>query len=269
MESEVLKKGLDVADKTIGLVNKVYDDGLSKPTKALGNGLSMCLGFLGSMVSPMMYEYIQNAEYKKKEVDRKLAAKYNLIPEDKRVEPRMNIMGPAVDVLKYNLDEEYIKEIFVNIMCSEMNTEKQDKVLPSYIDIVRQLSKNDAQMLKSIFELFKKNGKQQLVLDIVRARPNNSEYGYFDLDKYVIDYDERYGTLHTIKLDPVVIDNLSRLEIIKIDEVKYITDKDDYEIGFNYIKNIYSNFEDFKVFYEKGILELTNYGINFLSVCFE
>lgn len=49
----------------------------------------------------------------------------------------MNIMGPAVDILKYNLDEQHIKDIFVNIMSSEMNGEKQTKVLPSYIDIVR------------------------------------------------------------------------------------------------------------------------------------
>ena len=81
MEEKILEKSLDVANKTMDLANKVYDDGFSKPVKTIGNGLSMCLSFLGATVSPVMYEYIQNAEYKKQEIDQKLSAKYAKIPE--------------------------------------------------------------------------------------------------------------------------------------------------------------------------------------------
>lgn len=272
MKDEILKKGLDVADKTLELANKVYDDGLSKPTKVIGNGLSMCLNFLGSIVSPVMYEYIQNAEYKKKEIDIKLSNKYNSIPEDKRVNPRMNIMGPAVELLKYNLDENHIKDIFVNIMSNEMNSEKQEKVLPSYIEIVRQLSKKDALILKSLYELYKSKGKFQFVLDIIRVRPNDEKQGYIDLDKYIIgnaSKKDNIVALHTIKLDPIVIDNLSRLELIKINDNSYIPGVDDYEIGFNSIKNQYANLENYNIYYEKGIVQLTDYGLNFLNICFE
>lgn len=70
MKDEIIEKGLDVSNKTIDLAKKVYDDGLSKPTKVIGNGLSVCLSFLGTMVSPVIYEYIQNAEYKKEDIDK-------------------------------------------------------------------------------------------------------------------------------------------------------------------------------------------------------
>lgn len=272
MTEKIIEKGLDATNKTLDLTNKVYDDGLSKPVKTISNGLNLCLSFLGAIVSPKMYEYIQSAEYRKREIDKKLSQKYATIPEENRIDPRMKIMGPAVELLKYNLDEEHIKEIFINVMTSEMNSEKQDRVLPSYIDIARQLSKKDAQTLKSIYQLFNKNKNQQFILDIIRAKPKDTKVGYVDLDKYIIGYANKNGSvvsLHTIKLDSIVIDNLKRLEIIKIYEDKYIPDKDDYEIGFDSIKNQYSNLGDFEVFYEKGILEITDYGMNFLSICFE
>lgn len=272
MKDEILDKGLEVADKTVTLATKIYDDGLSKTTKVLGNGLSMCLSFLGAMVSPMMYEYIQNAEYKKREIDQKLSNKYNTIPENKRVQPRMNIMGPAVDLLKYNLDENHIKDIFVNIMTSEMNSDKQEKVLPSYIDIVRQLSKKDAQTLKALHDLYKSKEKFQFPLDIIRAKPNDSSNGYVDIDKYIIgsaSKKENVVSLHTIKLDSIVIDNLCRLELLKIYDEKFIPDIDDYEIGFESIKNKYSDLGNFELYYEKGVTELTEYGLNFINICFE
>lgn len=271
MDEEIAKTGLDVANKTIELANKVYDDGLSKPTKVLGNGLSTCLSFLGAIISPKMYEYIQNAEYKKKEIDKRLANKYNTIPEEKRVKPRMNIMGPAVELLKYNLDENYIKDIFINIMSSEMNEEKQDKVLPSYIEIVRQLSKNDSQLLKSFYDLYRSKGKRQFPLDIIKAKQKNEE-GYRELEKYVIGKASKEGsvvTLHTIKLNPIIIDNLCRLELIKIHNESYIPNMNDYDMAFDSIKNNYSGLENYEIYYEKGILEITEYGINFLNICFE
>ena len=70
------------------------------------------MDFLGSAIHPKLYEYIKNAEYKIKEIDKKLELKYNQIPEEKRIEPRMNILAPSSDLLKYNLDEQHIKKYF-------------------------------------------------------------------------------------------------------------------------------------------------------------
>lgn len=66
MTEEIVEKGLDAINKALDLTNKVYDDGLKNPVKIVVNSLSMCLSFIGAKFSPQMYEYIQNAEYKKK-----------------------------------------------------------------------------------------------------------------------------------------------------------------------------------------------------------
>lgn len=270
MEHKTLEKGLEVANKAVDLANKIYDDGLSKPVKNFGNGLSMCLSFLGSTISPIMYEYIQNAEYKKQEIDRKLSSKYNSIPKEKRVNPRMNVLGPAVELLKYNLDEEYIKEIFINLINNEMNSDNQSRVLPSYVDAIKQLNKEDAMMLKKLYNICNTNGANILALLVIRAN-TDSTCSYFELDKYIIDcaYVKNNRThCHSIMLNPIVIDNLCRLGFIKLYDDRFISEKEIYEIGFNALKNNYNGANGMKIDYTKGIFEITKYGRNFIEICF-
>ena len=254
------------------ITRDVYNDGLRESVKTVGNGLNMCLKFIGAKFSPMMYEYIQNAEYQKKEIDRKLQEKYETIPENKRVEPRLSIMGPSVDLLKYNLDQEYIKNFFVNIMCSEMNSEKQQNVLPSYVEIVKQLSKKDCQFLTKIYNLYKDKNSRTLPLDIIRAISKDNKSAYIELDKYLVNHasmDDNIVKLSTIMLDPITIDNLSRLEIIKIRVNTYIPNINDYDISFNSIKHNYEKIGQYDITNVKSIFEITEFGLNFLNICFE
>lgn len=270
MEKEIISKGLDVADKTIELATKVYDDGLSKPTKTISSGLNMCLEFLGSMVSPTMYEYIQNAEYKKKEIDKKLKKKYELIPNSKRTIPRMNILGPSVELLKYNLDEQHIKDIFINIMTSEMNSDTQEYVLPVYIEIVKQLSKDDAETLKIINKGYKREDITQFYLSTICLNLEKPKGTYKVLDKsLVVPYlteEEKISFYETTQLKPIVIDNLSRLGLIIINEEKSLPEEEAYELTYKMITQ-YKDLDIFDIFQKKGTLELTELGKNFIEIC--
>lgn len=270
MKKEIISKGLDVADKTITLATKVYDDGLSNPTKTISNGLNMCLEFLGSMVSPTMYEYIQNAEYKKKEIDKKLAKKYESIPKEKRTIPRMNILGPSVELLKYNLDEQYIKDFFINIMTSEMNSDTQSRVLPAYIEIVKQLSQEDAKTLELINRGYTKENTTQFALSTICLNDDESKGTYTIIDKSIIishlEDDGNLGFYDASKLKSIVIDNLSRLGLINIHEDKQVPDEDAYNLSFIMIKH-YEGYETQDIFQKKGTLELTELGKNFIEIC--
>lgn len=271
MKKEILSKGLDVAEKTIELATKVYDDGLHKPTKTISNGLNMCLEFLGSMFSPIMYEYIQNAEYKKKEIDKKLAKKYETIPIEKRTIPRMNIMGPSIDLLKYNLDEEYIKNIFINIMTSEMNKDKQEYVLPAYIEIVKQLSKKDTEVLELLNDSYKKNKVIQFALSKLCLNIDKNKGNYKVIDNTIIvsyiDKETKKSTefIKVAKLETITLDNLSRLGLVKIYDDKELLDEDEYTFSYDLIKK-YNKIEE-DTFQQRCILEITELGIKFIDIC--
>ncbi|MBO5348956.1 MAG: DUF4393 domain-containing protein [Clostridia bacterium] len=198
--------------------------------------------------------------------------KYNHILDENKTEPRTNILGPAVDVLKYNLEEEHIKEMFINIIGNDMDKSKQSKVLPSYIEIVKQLSSEDAKTLC----LFKKVNSLYTISHIVSNAPvmklkytNKKTHGYFDYNKDTILILDEFN-FHV--LDSIVVDNLLRLKLIEIDFSKFLFDQP-YDSIFNTIrkdeqfKALNDPSSVLKLDYSKGILELTAFGKNFIDIC--
>lgn len=248
-------------------INEAYEDGLKPAVQETGKGLAFCFQFLSSLVKPFMYEKIQEADYKCMEIDKKLEEKYSHILPENQTFPRTSILGPSLDVLKYNLDEEHIKEMFINLLSSDMDLSKQNKVLPSYIDIIKQLSKKDAEALKLLKEVL------PLALPIPRASAFTLEY------KIKITNNSIPASLDTIffvnsdkyyVIDSLVMDNLIRLNLVRID-FSHLYNPADYDIILEQIKNN-NNFSDIDTEHieltsRKGVLEITNFGKNLIDIC--
>lgn len=174
--------------------------------------------------------------------------------------------------MKYNLDENYIKDIFVNLLTSEMNKDTQKKVLPSYIEIVKQLSQDDAKQLKFLYDLYKTKQAKRFPLVILRGKFVDNPKVYLDIDNVIIasaSSNNGISSLHTIKLNQLIADNLSRLLLIKVIDDKWLKYGNYYEIGFNSLKHEYKFDEKIEMYYDKGLIEITEYGLGFLEVCFE
>lgn len=156
-------------------------------------------------------------------------------------------------------------------MASEINSEMQSKVLPSYIDIVRQLSRDDAKMLKKIYDVYSKDNNTQIPLCIMCTSPYDSRNLYDILDKYVII--NPYGVYKdmcfsiTVKLENIVVDNLCRLGLTKLIDDRYLYDYY-YELTFDILKPSYKYLQNCEIFMKKGIFELTELGRNFIEICF-
>lgn len=66
--------------------------------------------------------------------------------------------------------------------------------------------------------MYKTKDKLQFVLDIIRTKANDTQYGYIDLDKYIIgnaNKKDKVVSFHTIKLDHLVLNNLCGLDPLK------------------------------------------------------
>lgn len=247
-------------------INEAYKDGLKPAMQETGKGLKFCFQFLASKVKPYMYESIEEAEYKCREIDIKLEEKYNKIPKENRVQPRTSIVGPTLDILKYNLDEEHIKEIFINLLSSEMDGRKQNEVLPAYINIVNQLSRNDADFLKKLHSF--SNTK----FPIIKIKLEFTT-GYTDISNYILVINNN----DYIVIAPIVLDNLLRLKILEIPYgISMVSTKEDCKSIFNKIKempeihifNTYFNHKDYKeVSYTEAELKFTDFGKTFIDIC--
>lgn len=255
IKSETVDKAIDK------LVKPVYDD-VAKPAINTGKEiLSFCSKFIVSGIKPYMYSKIKECEYKIKEIDRQLEEKYNNIIDENKTEPRTNILGPAVDVLKYNLEEEHIKEMFINLIGNDLDKTKQSRVLPAYIDIVKQLSYDDANFLK----YFKDN---QLSLEpIMELQINSPDGGFLNPSNDIVLINN-----NDLQIVPsIIIDNLSRLKIIEINFEKHFYNSSIYDNAFQKFKEqsclgmISNSYE--KLDFSKGLIRLTDFGSNFIDIC--
>ena len=152
------------------VTENAYNDTLKEPLKSSSKITSTVLNFFYNTVLYPMQKYNLYAEDKLKKYAEDLQNRAKKIPEKNLVNPRVNILGPTVEGLKYNLDEEYIKEMFTNILLSDMDNRKQSKVLPSYIEIIKQLSKEDAEhiMLVDLARNDLSRGAGQVKIEFLR-----------------------------------------------------------------------------------------------------
>lgn len=192
-----------------------------------------------------------------------LNKKIGAIPTENVTEPRTSILGPTLETLKYNIDEEQIREMFINLLVSETDNRKQNKVLPAYIEIVRQLSSDDAALLKQL----KKIGKKQLSLCFIKLQPNNKN-GYKDLDTIIVN-NINNTCRQIIQPQKIILENLERLKIIQLErDLFLINDKDSNEDAFNYYsKNIKNDVENTSLSYDNGVLTITDFGMQFIDIC--
>ena len=106
-------------------------------------------------------------EQKAIQFERKVQEKYNNIPEQNRVECPVNILGPTLEGLKYNIDEEYMQELFANLLSASMDKYKQSSVHPKYVKIISEMNEIDARVfyyLTNKYIGYVKSGKVNITI---------------------------------------------------------------------------------------------------------
>ena len=94
-----------VVEATKEITTETYKD-LAKPTmKGVGGFFGTLVGFFDKVVVYPLKKL--NIEYEQKAIafQRAMEEKYNNIPIENRCEPKLNIVGPAMETLKYNQTE--------------------------------------------------------------------------------------------------------------------------------------------------------------------
>lgn len=253
LKSETIDK---VVDK---LAVPVYADLAHKPFQSVGDMANTVISFVHNFLFFPMQKYNIYAQDKLDKYGQELERRAKSVPEENLVQPRVNILGPTVDGLKYNLDEEYIKEMFTNILISEIDDRKQNKVLPAYIEIVKQLSKDDAQLLKFFKDYYNRNYP---IMKLKTKYTNEEGYIYISNNVLLITDD----TMTDEWINSVIIDNLLRLKLIDITFSEHVVNTEVYsnafkKVGFSPMK------DGEELDYAKGLLKITDFGQNFIEIC--
>lgn len=224
-------------------------------------------------------EYITNYNLKREMCINQINDAVNTkIPSEYFRNPRINIVGPALDNLKFNLDEEYIKELFTNLIVNEMDSRNKSKVLPAYVEIIKQLSIDDAILIKKLFN------EKQSVFSIVETvlRKKEDPDIFIVLKRYISLMSDNFTFNMYVPPLETTIDNLDRLKIIRI--IPYSARVSDREFNKNFFKEIILNdkeilekrfdfkelnLDDFYYDYNESVLEITDFGYQFMEICLQ
>lgn len=260
MANEISKGIIDKAD---GVLVEVYKDALSPAVKPIGEILS----FLPRTVKVAfngVEKWLINKEETLRLTAESVREKIKDVPEEKLVEPEPYVAIPAMQQLSYCVNNEELRELYANLLVSSMSADKKWQVHPAFVDIIKQLTPDEAKFIRNLRPFVSISNP---LIDVRIEYDQNgggrtiiSNFTNVGLDK--IDCPQNIGSY---------IDNLERLKLICIPPTMSLTNKDLYEpLKTHYLltnslpKQLGPNQ---KIGYDYKVFNLTNFGFDFVNIC--
>ena len=190
------------------------------------------------------------------------------IPDEKLCNPKLDIVGPALEASKYYTSNEEIRKMFSNLIAASMNTDTSETVHHSFVEIIKQLSPLDASNLALI------NSSNEC--PIAEYRMMNKSGSHVRLQTHVF----LDSTIQqNIKTQATSLSNLFRLGLINIDYSMHLIDDDKYSKFFSeptFVKfksdldvslALNPDYKYSSINIQKGLIAITPLGKDFSNIC--
>jgi hypothetical protein len=256
---------IQTAKGTLEIAKNVAEDIVRPSSKSIGNNLGLMvdgvMGWLGCWGEKQKLKQKNYIEDFKQELNSKILK----ISEENLKEPSMNITGPAIESSKFFYEEKHYRDLFSNLVAASCDRSKINMIHPSYIEIIKQLSPLDAKLL-SMFNFYKTYPLADLQFIDQGKKITPCQQYLFNFKDKNEEFDMIEQSLLTASLD-----NLIRLGVV-------IKNREVIELNYNYeyFKEhfVYKAFsvlkenETSEIRIIRSRIELTDFGRNFISICY-
>lgn len=216
-----LDKAQHVIDSIHGLVKAVpvYQDVLQPAAKVVGKDLETVAKAVSLVLAPvagLVWGYETIKDY----VLRSLAEKLRHVPKKNLVPPSPMVAGPTLEALKYAGHSPTLRELYANLLATSIDRRTAHEAHPAFVEIIRQLTPDEAKILKFIFE--------HMYLPIITLQAEiPGERAGFD---YAPDFSNVAEKTHCQfpELTPQYLGNICRLGLAEFHRNSYIDDKGMY-----------------------------------------
>lgn len=245
-----------------GVIREVKE---TRTAKAIDNVLAVPIEFLNTLLIPLRIANCYGDEYFQK-CSSSIASKLNGYSTEELIPPAPYVAVPALQAMSYSIDSDELREMYSNLLAKAMLKSEFVKVHPGFVDIIRQLSPIDADLLNligpkhshafiDVWKRFGQNFREEMLL----------YFSIVALNKY----------------DPVLsstsLSNLERLGLITFNYQLKSTKINDYDKlkKSDFVLGLESDFERkskrsgkiSKLDFDEGIVSLTPFGRSFAEVC--
>lgn len=257
--------------KIVGEATKeIYKDGLKDTIKSTGKVLSLVPRAINAALSGVE-KWILNKEYSLKETKKMLEFKLKNINPEKIKEPEAYVAVPTINALSYSYASDDLLDLYANLLASSMISDTKWKVHPSFVEIIKQLSPDEAKLLKHLSNLECNNEYPLINLCMEKDSTSSIDFGitsfvcirnFTNIGDEVCDFPKNISQY---------VDNLARLSIIEIIDSAEASDSDycglekhkiirDYKIT----KTLRDGF-DWVI--RKKYFMITDFGKSFIDIC--
>jgi abortive infection alpha-like protein len=123
-------------------VKQLYNEALSPAAKEAGQ----FFGDIAKTIRLALVPFQLTAAYQDR-LTRFIDRAVRRVPEEKRIAPAPQILGPTLEGIRYEVAESPIDEMFSELLSRSMDTGRADEAHPAYPHIIRQLSSDEAKIL--------------------------------------------------------------------------------------------------------------------------
>lgn len=256
-------------------IDKVYDDVLHPASSELGKTGGLLTRAINAALAPLEIWTLKK-EYNIKQVKIELENSLSSVDPNKIVSPDSYVAVPALQAISYSMSSEELCNLYANLLAKSMVSDTKEKVHPSFVEIIKQLSPIDA----LVFKTFSKRDAIPVAnLGIVMLQKGAYLVGtapeqrlYPDLISDIVISSVPEEQIR------VSLDNLMRIGLVQLHNFAL---KKYQPYSFVELSNLYSEVsEKFKelnmdeptadyIQIDKKCLSITSLGMQFRSVCID
>ena len=126
-------------------IKSMYDDAASPLAKQLGATLEDLSKTLRLVLAPLQVGAVLQDRFR-----RFIERSALKVPEEQRIIPAPQLLGPILEGIKYELHDSEISEMFSELLSRSMDTKHSGDAHPSFPAIIRQLSTDEAKILLAL-----------------------------------------------------------------------------------------------------------------------
>lgn len=263
-EKEILYVTTEVAKE---IAKNVYNDAGKPVAKPTGELVGLIPRAIKAALSPLE-KWILQREYNVAETKKLLEEKLQNTPPELIESPAPHIAVPAMQYISYCMDNEELREMYANLLANSMNKVVKDGVHPGFVEIIKQLSPDEAKILKYM--------STHKTIPTITLRYLHNDGSGIDVIKDFSNVGEMAECENPHDIAKY-FDNMVRLGlIVNAGGLSSLTDKTRYAPLKSHkwvapqatMKNATAiGFDKFD--FEEGFVKLSSYGEGFCSICLE
>ena len=247
------------------LLTEIYHDTLQPSFQEASKTISFFPRVINHLLSKLDF-YLLKSEYQKKELIISLENRLKSVEESKLVAPEPFVAIPALNAYSYSMDNQTLKNLYVNLLANAMNIDTKEFVHPAYVEIIKQMSPNDALVLNEINKMVNLPILQAIAVDKAE---------FYTFQTLLSDISILENLNININMIRFFLANLNRLGLIELNRDANISEYESlYKkiesngIVQNIIATTNIDIKDYEIKFVRGYAALTPFGENFMSICY-